>query len=54
MIQLSRDIEEAKGELYTALETTRSLINYEVYSLSLKLDRLIFEYQIKNFKRKMQ
>lgn len=47
MVQLAQAIDEAKGELYLALESKESLINKEVYLLSSKLDKLIFEYQLK-------
>jgi len=47
MVQLAREIDEAKGELYLALESKESLISKEVYLLSSKLDKLIFEYQLK-------
>ena len=47
MVQLAQEIDEAKGELYAAIESNESLISKEVYALSSKLDKLIFEYQIK-------
>jgi len=47
MVQLAREIDEAKGQLYSALESKESLISREVYLLSSKLDKLIFEYQLK-------
>ena len=46
MVRLAQEIDEAKGELYLALEAKKSLINKEVYLLSSKLDKLIFEYQL--------
>jgi hypothetical protein len=46
MVRLAQEIDEAKGELYLALEVKKSLINKEVYLLSSKLDKLIFEYQL--------
>lgn len=47
MVRLAQEIDETKGELYLALEAKKSLINKEVYHLSSKLDKLIFEYQLK-------
>lgn len=47
MVQLAQEIDEAKGELYAAIESNESLISKEVYTLSSKLDKLIFEYQLK-------
>ncbi|MGI5858191.1 MAG: aspartyl-phosphate phosphatase Spo0E family protein [Tepidanaerobacteraceae bacterium] len=45
MVRLAQEIDEAKGELYSVLEAKKSLNNKEVYVLSSKLDKLIFEYQ---------
>jgi len=47
MVQLAKEIDEAKGELYSAIESKKSLISKDVYLLSSKLDKLIFEYQLK-------
>ncbi|AEE91274.1 MAG: Spo0E family sporulation regulatory protein-aspartic acid phosphatase [Tepidanaerobacter acetatoxydans] len=50
MVRLAQEIDEAKGELYSALEAEKSLINKKVYFLSSKLDKLILEYQLKLIK----
>jgi len=47
MIQLSQEIDDTKEQLYSAIESKGSLISNEVYVLSSKLDKLIFEYQLK-------
>ncbi|MDD4569033.1 MAG: aspartyl-phosphate phosphatase Spo0E family protein [Tepidanaerobacteraceae bacterium] len=47
MFKLAQEIDETKGDLYSALDAKKSLINQEVYLLSSKLDKLIFEYQLK-------
>lgn len=40
------EIDEAKKELYTALEANKSLVSSEVCLISSRLDKLIIEYQL--------
>ena len=47
MVELALEIDETKRQLYSAIESKESLINKEVYLISSKLDKLIFEYQLK-------
>jgi hypothetical protein len=42
---LSNDISILKSELYFALDSNKSLNNRDVYLLSVKLDKLIYEYE---------
>jgi hypothetical protein len=50
--RLSHEINALKKELNTRLEVNQNLNNREVYMLSVKLDKLIFEYQITSCKKK--
>lgn len=53
MSGLEQEIDETKGELYSALKTEKSLKSHKVYVLSSKLDKLILDYQLKAFCQKM-
>ncbi len=45
LYRLSNEIYKLKSELYFAIDTNKSLNSREVYLLSVKLDRLIYEYE---------
>ena len=49
MVQLALEIDEAKRQLNSAIDSNSSLISKDVYILSSKLDKLILEYQLKTF-----
>jgi len=52
--RLSHEINDLKMELYETLSLEQSLNSHRAYILSLKLDKLICEYEHTNFSKKAQ